>query len=218
LAREPDPRGFANDQALAALGLRREQIANSIMGTYRLFDRIDSTLATDGVAPLCQIIELANLSSMMGNIMGAELAKHSDGLYRRNGPHKYPDLLPLGELAVRGGIEIKFSLNRNYPKGHLAKEGYYITCRYILVGENGERIGEVADRPKASKAVIWEVRTGHLGIAHFNLSNTEGDSGKTAVINAAGMEELKTVYVDLAMVPGSQRGARYKAYRYLVGR
>lgn len=218
LAREPDPDGFANDEAIAVLGLSRKQIVSSIVGTYRLLDSIDATLVNDGVEPLCRIVELANLSSMMGNIIGAELAKHSGGLYRRNGPHKYPDLLPVGNRAVQGGIEIKMALNRNQPKGHLAKEGYYITCRYVLIDKNGTMIAEVADRPKAMCAAIWELRTGHLNTAHFNLSNTEGDSGKTAVVNAAGMDELKVVYVDLALIPGTHQGARYKSYRKLLGR
>jgi hypothetical protein len=216
--RQPDPSGFANDQALHVLGLGREQIASAMVGTYRLLDRIDETLVADGVDPLCLIVELANLSSMIGNVIGAELAKHSNGLYRRNSPHKFPDLLPAAQGAVSSGIEIKMALNRNQPKGHLAKEGYYITCRYVLVDKDGKPITEAVDRPKARRAVIWELRTGHLDMGHFNLSNTEGDSGKTAVVNAAGMEQLKVVYVDLALVPGTQRGTRYRAYRAILGR
>ncbi len=217
LARQADPRGFANDQALAALGLDRSQIAGSVAGTYRLLDRIDATLVADGVDPLCQIVELANLSSMIGNVFGAELAKASNGLYRRNGPHKYPDLLPASEGAVSGGVEIKMALNRNQPKGHLAKEGCYVTCRYVLLDKDGVVVAETADRPKARRAAIWELRAGHLSKPHFNCSNTEGDSGKTAVVNAAGMRELKVVYVDLALVPGSQQGKNYKEYRGLLG-
>lgn len=217
LARQADPCGFANDHALDALGLDRSQIAASIVGTYRLLDRIDATLIADGVDPLCLIVELANLSSMIGNVLGAELAKSSNGLYRRNGPHKYPDLIPVGSGATAGGVEIKMALNRNQPKGHLAKEGYYLTCRYVLLDKDGAILVEVADREKARRAAIWEIRTGYLREVHFNCSNTDGDSGKTAVVNAAGMNELKVVYVDLALVPGSQRGKNYQDYRDLLG-
>ncbi len=217
-AREPDPTGFANDDALAALGLTRQQLAKSIIGTYRLLDRIDETLIGDGVDPLCRIVELANLSSMIGNVIGAEIAKNSGGLYRRNGPHKYPDLLPIRKGAAASGVEIKMALNRNQPKGHLAKEGHYVTCRYVLIDKDGGMISESVDRPTATHAAIWEIRTGYLKAEHFNLSNTDGDSGKTAVVNAAGMEELKVVYVDLALVPGTHCGARYKSYLALLGR
>ena len=78
-------------------------------------------------------------------------------------------------------------------------------------------IREIADRPKARQAAIWELRTGYLRAVHFNVSNTEGDSGKTAVVNALGMERLKVVYVDLALYPGTQRGALYRSYRTLLG-
>jgi hypothetical protein len=215
LKRDVCRNGFANANALAAVGLSHEQLAASVIGTYRLLDRIDATLTADGVEPLCQVVELANLSSMIGNILGAELAKASNGLYVRNGPHKFPDLLPVHANAAQSGIEIKMALNRNNPKGHLAKEGHYLTCRYLLVDEDGEPCVDKEDRPKAFRAVVWELRTGYLIDAHFNISNTEGDSGKTAVINADGLQALKVVYVDLDMVPGTRRGPRYRAYQAL---
>lgn len=218
MAREANPQGFANEEQLATLGFSREQIAKTIVGTYRLLDRIDATLVSDGVDPLCQIVELANLSSMVGNVIGAELAKNSNGLYRRNGPHKYPDLLASGRGAAPGGVEIKMALNRNKPKGHLAKEGHYITCRYVLIDKDGVVINEVADRPKALRAAFWEIRAGYLDATHFNISNTDGDSGKTAVVNSAGMAELKVIYIDLPLYPGAQRGALYKQYSDLLRR
>ena len=216
LKRDVCRNGLANEASLRAIGLSYDQLAASIVGTYRLLDRIDSTLIADGVDPLCQVVELANLSSMIGNILGAEIAKASKGLYVRNGPHKFPDLLSASPRAVSSGIEIKMALNRNNPKGHLAKEGHYITCRYVLVDGAGVPCIEKVDRPKAQKAVVWELRTGYLKEQHFNLSNTEGDSGKTAVINAEGLEMLKVVYVDLDIVPGAKRGARFKAYQGLL--
>jgi hypothetical protein len=215
LARDVCRHGFANEAALHAIGLSYDQVAASIAGTYRLFDRIDATLTSDGVDPLCQIVELANLSSMIGNVFGAELAKASEGLYVRNGPHRFPDLLPANEGSVPSGIEIKIALNRNYPKGHLAKEGHYITCRYVLINAEGSMCIEKVDRPKATKAAIWELRAGYLTDEHFNISNTEGDSGKTAVVNALGMEALKIFYVDLELVPGARTGPRFREYQAL---
>ena len=207
--------GFVNGNILESIGLSHNQIAAAILGTYRLLDRIDATLTADGVDPLCQVVELANLSSMIGNILGAELAKASNGLYVRNGPHKFPDLLPSHPHAVESGIKIKMALNRNNPKGHLAKEGHYITCRYLLVDRDGNSCVDKIDRPKAHRAIFWELRTGFLKEHHFNISNTAGDSGKTAVINASGLEELQVVYVDLEMVPGTRRGTRFRSYQAL---
>ena len=48
---------------------------------------------------------------------------------------------------------------------------------------------------------LWEVRFGYLETSHFNLSNTEGDSGKTAVVNAEGMNQLKVIYFDPRLCP-----------------
>jgi hypothetical protein len=216
LGRQLCAKGLVNPKALADIGLSHDQLTAAVLGTYRLLDRIDATLVSDDVEPLCQMVELANLSSMIGNVLGAELAKASNGLYVRNGPHKFPDLIPAHSNAAKSGIEIKMALNRNNAKGHLAKEGHYLTCRYLLTGETGEPCVEKVDRSKARRAVVWELRTGYLKDEHFNISNTEGDSGKTAVINAAGMEALKVVYVDLEMIPGAKRGPRYKAYEALL--
>ncbi|WP_315763872.1 hypothetical protein [Sphingomonas sp. Y38-1Y] len=209
-------KGFANTASLTKVGLSSDQLAASVAGTYRLLDRIDQTLTADGVEPLCQIVELANLSSMIGNVLGAEVAKASNGMYVRNGPHKFPDLVPAHPNAAKSGIEIKMALNRNNPKGHLAKEGNYLTCRYVLIDADESPCTEKADRHKAQRAVIWEMRAGYLTEDHFNISNTAGDSGKTAVVNASGMEALKVVYVDLDMVPGSRNGANYRAYAALL--
>lgn len=207
--------GCANSETLESLGLSHDQLAAAIRGTYRLMDSIDATLVADGVEPLCQIVELANLSSMIGNVFGAEVAKSSNGLYVRNGPHKFPDLLPAHKHAASSGIEIKMALNQNTPKGHLAKEGHYLTCRYLLIDGEGRVCLEKEDRVRAVRPVIWEVRAGYLLEEHFNISNTAGDSGKTAVVNREGMEALKVAYVDLDIVPGARKGPRYSAYRAL---
>jgi len=208
--------GFVNAGALPAIGFTVEAMSKVIMATYRLLDRLDVTLGQDGVEPLCQIVELANLSSMVGNVLAAEMVKHSGGLYCRNGPHKFPDLLPNAEGAAPGGVEIKMALNRNKPKGHLVKPGHYVTCRYVLVDREGNIVVDPADRARSWRPVIWEMRTGYLDKRHFNVSNTEGDSGKTAVVNEDGMLALKVVYVDLGHVPGSRKGATWREYSSLV--
>ena len=142
-------------------------------------------------------------------MFGAAIAKNSDGLLLRNGPHKYPDLLSTGKNAVVPNVEIKMALERNQPKGHLAKEGYYISARYVLCAEHSPKWekGERGITPS-----IWEIRFGHLKNEHFNISNTAGDSGKTAVVNKAGMEELKVIYLDLHRAPLLPGSRGFKAY------
>ena len=75
LERRPAPGGFVNLDALEEIGFGPVQLSGTILATYHLLDRIDATLAADGIEPLCQVVELANLSSMIGNILGAEMAQ-----------------------------------------------------------------------------------------------------------------------------------------------
>jgi hypothetical protein len=79
-----------------------------------------------------------------------------------------------------------------------------LTCRYVLGKQDGTYvIGERGD-----VVWIWEVRFGLLEVKHYNISNTAGDSGKTAVVNAAGMEELQPVYFDAGHCPYSVRSKK----------
>jgi hypothetical protein len=214
--REPDSNGFLNTSIVESIGLTHEMLKQALRDTYNLLDQIDTTLETAEVFPLSQTVELANLSSMIGNIFASALAKHSNGVLKRNGPHKYPDLLTTGTSPQVPDLELKMALETNKPKGHLAKEGHYLTCRYVLCQPDGSlRIGK---EQRGTKPYIWEIRCGYLLLEHFNISNTAGDSGKTAVVNAAGMEILQVVYCDLDRAPLSRKGKTYQAYRQLFER
>ena len=41
---------------------------------------------------------------------------------------------------------------------------------------------------------IWEVRFGFLDVEDFSVSNTEGDSGKTAPINSNGWNKMNVLF------------------------
>lgn len=213
------PRAIAgnmlNGRLLDEIGLSHVVLREAIQQTYDLIDRIDQTLLSAGVFRLSQTVELANLSSMLGNIFGAAIAQHSRGNFRRNGPHKYPDLLSTNKQA-RPDIEIKMALEGNKPKGHLAKPGYYITCRYVLCNEDDSF--QFDKKNRGVRPAIWELRCGYLEEDHFNISNTAGDPGKTAVVNSEGMKALKIVYVDLRFAPISKKGRAYSEYVSLVER
>jgi len=202
-----------NGSVLEEVGLGHEIIRDAIAQTYDLLDRVDATLVSAGVFPLSQTVELANLSSMIGNIFASALARHSNGRFERNGPHKYPDLLST-EPQTWPDIELKMALERNKSKGHLTKPGYYVTCRYVLCDAKGVAMFEKGNR--GVTPYIWELRCGYLEEAHFAISNTAGDSGKTAVVNQEGMKALKVVFVDIDRAPISRRGAVFAEYAALV--
>lgn len=214
MARGSNSGAFLSKDALKELGLSADQMRRAIVETNDLLDSVDRALLDHGVDRLSQIVELANLSSMLGNIFAAAVAKHSEGKLRRNGPHKYPDLL--SNKQELPNIEVKFALETNKPKGHLVKVGYYLTCRYVLCDEDGQAKFEKGNR--GTVPWIWEIRCGLLSEEHFTVSNTEGDSGKTAVVNAAGMEALRIVYVDENILPYTQRSRIRREIVNLVAR
>lgn len=211
MARIPSQGNFLSNDALAPSGLTTQILANGLASTYRTLDAVDKTLLDMGNTRLAAMVELANLSSMLGNLLAAGIANASNGIFRRNGPHKYPDLL--ANRSEASDLEIKIALEDNKPKGHLAKPGFYLTCRYVLANEAGDFARGVEHR--GDVVWIWELRAGLLGMEHFNLSNTPGDSGKTAVVNALGMHQLQVVYCDLAFFPGSRSGRIFRQYEAL---
>jgi transcriptional regulator with XRE-family HTH domain len=195
--REVDRRALGEDSSLQqATGLTAEVIAASIEDTYHTLDLLDRQLRENGAPPFAELVELANLSSMIGNIVGGAIARHSGSRYERSGPHKYQDL-----RSTEGGehVEIKTALETNKPKGHLSKAGYYLTFRYVLCGEGGGyRIGK---DNRGQVVYVWEVRFGWLNEEDFDESNTAGDSGKTAVVKTAVFRAMERVYFDSTRFP-----------------
>ena len=112
---------------LPNLKVTEDIIKGSIMHCYDTIDMIDQNLIGRGVSKLSQLVELANLSSIIGNLLGAGFADASNGFYFRNKPHTYPDLVAVN--PENPGIEIKTALVKNSPKGHQPKPGYYLTYR-----------------------------------------------------------------------------------------
>jgi hypothetical protein len=174
-----------------------EIIKGSIQHCYDTLDMIDQNLVNRGVQKMSSLVELANLSSIVGNLLGAGYAEFSNGVYFRNKPHTYPDLVAYDPKAP--GIEIKTALLKNSPKGHQPKEGYYLTFRYCLTDENGRRV--VGTENTWDTVTIWEVKFGYLKPEDFSCSNTDGDSGKTAVIKTSSFNDMTLLYLDTELIP-----------------
>lgn len=180
-------------------GLSPKIIGDAVTYVHQLLDSIDSQLITGADSRLSGLVELANLSAIIGNLFRTGICKSSGGMFVPNAPHTYPDILANKNFPNAKDVEIKVALENNKPKGHLVKPGPHVTLRYVLADERS-----VYTRGKENRGVvpwIWEVRVGELLDSHFNFSNTEGDSGKTAVINAAGMNALNVVYLDRDRCP-----------------
>lgn len=179
-----------NERVLIELtGLDSGSLVASIESCYATLDLIDDQLSSNSTA-IAEIVELANLSSMIGNLLGAGLAQASGGLYKRNRSHAYPDLIPQKPDGVE--LEIKVALEKNSPKGHLPKQGTYLCFRYVLGDKEGRYQKGKANR--GNTVWIWEVKVGRIGTQDFAVSSTAGDSGKTAVIKTSVFNEMPLVY------------------------
>ena len=204
MTRHPDPTAFRGTEDLGC-GLTRVLVSEGVRYVYSTLDQLDATLLGADSPRITGLVELANLSSILGNLLATGIVKAGSTVFHRAGPHKYQDLRAI-DTNRHQHIEIKVALEKNNPKGHLAKAGHYLVCRYVLgTSEGGYTIGERAD-----VVWIWEVRFGYLAERHFNISNTAGDSGKTAVVNADGMTELKVVYFDKKFSPYTERSEYMK--------
>lgn len=180
-----------SDWLMREVGLPAEWIADAIEAAYSTIDMIDERLVQMKSPPLAGLVELANLSSMLGNLLGAGLAQASNDLYLRNRPHTYPDLVPQKRGVPE--LELKMALEKNKPKGHLPKPGLHITFRYVLGTRDG---GYTAGKENRGQTVwVWEARMGWLQESDYSVSNTAGDSGKTAVITTAALDAMTLLYM-----------------------
>lgn len=208
-ARSIPPECLRNKDALENFtGLTATALRDAIHACYHTLDMVDGTLVSRGSPPIGKLVELANLSSMIGNLVGGAIADFSDGLYQRNKPHHYPDLLPLKPPAKN--LELKMALETNRPKGHLPKSGHYITFRYVL----GDKLGNYARGKEArgNTVWIWEVKVGTLQESDFDLSNTAGDSGKTAIIKSTVFNAMTLVYFDKRYCPYALKDGTYPGF------
>jgi hypothetical protein len=104
-------------------------VKSGIEFAYHTLDQIDSKLMESGSVRLSKLVELANLSTIIGNLIAEGIVKSCKGQFTRAGAHKYQDLR--SARCEADNIEIKVALEKNKPKGHLAKAGFYLTFRYV---------------------------------------------------------------------------------------
>jgi len=208
-SRKPNRNNLRNEnKLLEIIGIDGSMLLDTIDSCYQTLDIIDQQLIGKGSVAIAHLVELANLSSMVGNIIGGGIADFSNGLYTRNKPHTYPDLLPQSDSAVE--LELKMALETNKPKGHLPKAGTYITFRYILANKQGDY--NRGKQNRGNTVWIWEVKVGKLTENDFSCSNTQGDSGKTAVIKTEVHNKMPLIYYVPEHLPYA-----YKEGRKYVG-
>jgi hypothetical protein len=201
---------IVNREVLEQAGVPAPILVKAVEELYDVLDTLDEAMQKKGMMPLSANVELATYSAIIGNTFAASLASLLDTRFLKNNPHKFPDLISLDETYHP--IEIKVALEKNSPKGHLVKPGYYFTCRYVLCDCDGK----FSLRKRGTRAYIWELRCGLLTESHFGASDTLGDSGKTAWVNELGMAELQVVFFDKGRAPYKENGIVMKRYDQLL--
>ncbi len=98
-----------NTPAMCA-GLTERMLVEGVREAYRLLDTIDATLLASHGVRLADLVELANLSSIIGNLLALSIVKASGGVFTRAGSHKYQDLRASGSNPDAFSIEIKIAL------------------------------------------------------------------------------------------------------------
>ena len=215
-------RGRVEATATGFEGITPQQIGEAVRATHAILDAADEGLLRRHYGRMASHVESVNLSGMVGNIFANELAARSGGHWIRNTPNKHPDLIrppgtpgkdasiavamptaapaPSGAKTmkrVQPGVEIKVALNSNMPKGHHPRPNKYIVVRYVIGKSEVD----------AQIATVYEVLVGEVTESDFTVSDTEGDSGKTAVITADAIaRKFSQVYFDAAHFPGNAAG------------
>lgn len=105
---------------------------------------------------------------------------------------------------------VRLNLEKNKPKGHLPKAGNYITFRYVLCNDDG--VYAKGKETRGNRVFIWEIKVGTIAEADFDLSNTDGDSGKTAVIKTKVFNDMALVYFDRDLLPYSSKSEQYPGF------
>ncbi|MGX1596552.1 helix-turn-helix domain-containing protein [Dietzia maris] len=201
-----NPDHGSNDEILRSLtGVGVETIIAAIEQTYDTIDLIDDELLAKQSPPVSKLVELANLSSMLGNLLGTGIANASGGKFLRNRPHAFPDLVPQNTNLPE--LEIKTALETNSPKGHLPKPGTYLTFRYVLALRDGKF--QSGKDYRGDTPWVWEVRCGALTEDDFAVSNTAGDSGKTAVIKVPAFKNMTRVFYNPDHLPYKRRNSAW---------
>lgn len=82
-----------------------EIIRGCISHLYTTLDIIDENLSDNGSDKFSLLVEKANLSSVVGNILGSGVVKYSNNRYYRNEPNTfricYRQIVEIGELRLK---------------------------------------------------------------------------------------------------------------------
>ncbi len=101
----PSIKPYFFNVASLGYGLTWQMIHDGVEYVYHTLDKLDATLVEAGSPRFAELIELANLSSVLGNLLATGIVRSCNGVFTRAGPHKYQDLRSSGTCPARGTLK-----------------------------------------------------------------------------------------------------------------
>ena len=204
--RQLEPAHLGESRQLeAATGLTAATVARAVEIAYRKLDLIDEQMRASGSRPIVDLVELPELSALLGNLLSAAVARASNGLYVQNGPDHSPNLLP-----VRQGLpelEVATALETERPAGGARKAGLHLVLRYVLTDRTGAYTR--GEDSRGDTVAVWEIRFGDMSEADYTGS---ARANGTARLKKEALDRMELVYYDPALLPYARATGVYAAY------
>ena len=184
----------------AATELTSAMVASSMEFAYRRLDLIDTQMRGAGSRPLGRLLDPADLTATLADLLSAGIARASNSRYAQDGREHAPDLLPLHQGLPE--LELKVALETTLPARGARGAGLYLIFRYVLTERDG-----TFQRGKDSRGdtvTVWEVRFGELHDEDFR----SGPRGSARLTRDA-LERLELVYYDPALLPYARATGAY---------
>lgn len=148
---EPPEQGGFNPNAEIPFGVTTSHVCAAMQDFVEFMKLIDTQLHRKEMASLENTMMQANFSSLVGEMMAAQIPKHCPTIVKNKYHNGHPDLLPAGEYphdaaqhAGGHGIEVKASRYLQGWQGHNAEDVWLM----VFVFQSGREGAKVKETPR----------------------------------------------------------------------
>jgi transcriptional regulator with XRE-family HTH domain len=188
----------------ATTGLTGGTVARAVEIAYRKLDLIDQQMRASGSRPIAGLVDLPDLTELVGDLLSAGMARASNGVYLQAGPEHWPRLQPLRQGLPE--LEVAAALETDRPTGRPGTAGVFLVFRYVLADRSGAFTrGQDA---RGDTVAVWEIRFGALGEEDFHVTGTRTGAG-TARLRRGALDRMELVYYDPALLPYAKATGDY---------
>jgi transcriptional regulator with XRE-family HTH domain len=188
----------------ATTGLTGGTVVRAVEIAYRKLDLIDEQMRASGSRPIAGLVDLPDLTELVGDVLGAGLARASNGLYVQNGSEHSPPLQPLQHGLPE--LQLAAALETDRPAGPTETAGTCLVFRYVLADRSGAFTRGQDSR--GDTVAVWEIRFGALGQEDFHVTGTRAGA-RTARLRRDALDRMELVYYDTALLPYAKATGDY---------